>query len=193
MTYERPESMSEKNVIELLLRQHQEIRELFGEVETATGTSRTAAFDQLRRLLAVHETAEEEIVHPYARRAIDGGEKIIELRLAEENQAKKMLSELEDIGPDGSGFMQKFADLRAAVLDHAEQEEREEFPYVEKLATGQQLAGMARAVKAAQAMAPTHPHPGVESPTANVLVGPFAAMMDRTRDVIRQAMGKQKG
>ena len=183
----------ENHVVDLLLRQHQEIRELFREVETTTGDARIAAFDRLRRLLAVHETAEEEIVHPFARRAIDGGEKIIEARLAEENQAKQMLSELEDIGPDGAEFAQKLTALRTAVLDHADHEERDEFPYVEKQATQQQLAGMARAVQAAQALAPTHPHPGVESPTANVLVGPFAAMIDRTRDVIRQAMNKQKG
>jgi len=185
--------MPESHVIDLLLRQHQEIRRLFSEVETTTGDARVAAFDQLRRLLAVHETAEEEIVHPYARRAIDGGEEIIEARLAEENQAKEMLSELEDIGPDGSEFGQRLAALRTAVFDHAEHEENDEFPYIEKQATPQQLSGMARAVKAAEAMAPTHPHPGVESPTANVLVGPFASMMDRTRDVIRQAMHKQKG
>jgi hypothetical protein len=48
---------------------------------------------------------------------------------------------------------------------------------------------MAAAVKAAEAMAPTHPHAGVESAAANLLVGPFAAMMDRTRDVLRKATG----
>lgn len=181
------------HVIDLLLRQHEEVRGLFGEIETATGDARIAAFDRLRRLLAVHETAEEEIVHPFARRAIDGGAEIVEARLAEENKAKEMLAELEDIGPDGAGFGPKLTALRTAVLDHAEHEERDEFPYIEKQATQQQLAGMARAVQAAEALAPTHPHPGVESPMANVLVGPFASMMDRTRDAIRQAMNKQKG
>jgi len=39
-------------------------------------------------------------------------------------------------------------------------------------------------------MAPTHPHPGVESATKNVLLGPAAAIVDRTRDAIRNAMGK---
>lgn len=190
---ERPETMPENDVIDLLLRQHQEIRGLFGEVQNKAAEARTAAFDRLRRLLAVHETAEEEIVHPFARRAIDGGEKVIEARLTEENHAKQLLSELEDIGPDGAGFPQKLAELRNAVLDHAEHEETEEFPRVREQATDQQLKGMATAVKAAEAMAPTHPHPGAESPTANVLAGPFAALTDRARDVIRQAMGKQKG
>lgn len=190
---ERPESMPENNVIDLLLRQHQEIRRLFGEVQNATGETRVAAFDRPRRLLAVHETAEEEVVHPYARRTLEGGGEIIDARLTEENEAKTMLAELEDIGPDGPEFGQKLAELRTAVLDHAEHEEKDEFPYIAKEATEQQLKGMAAAVKAAAAMAPTHPHPGVESPTANLLTGPFAGMMDRTRDVVRKAMGRQQG
>ncbi|GAA3834581.1 hypothetical protein GCM10022226_65020 [Sphaerisporangium flaviroseum] len=49
---------------------------------------------------------------------------------------------------------------------------------------------MAAGVKAAEAMAPTHPHAGVESATKNLLLGPPAAIMDRARDVIRKAMGK---
>lgn len=49
----------------------------------------------------------------------------------------------------------------------------------------------AAGVKAAEAMAPTHPHPGTESATKNLLVGTPVAMMDRVRDAIRQTMGIQ--
>ncbi|MEV7141950.1 hemerythrin domain-containing protein, partial [Streptomyces tauricus] len=49
------------------------------------------------------------------------------------------------------------------------------------------LAALAKAVKAAEAMAPTRPHPGVESATANLAAGPVAALIDRTRDAIRKA------
>ncbi|GAB4585097.1 hypothetical protein Ntsu_29290 [Nocardia sp. IFM 10818] len=43
---------------------------------------------------------------------------------------------------------------------------------------------MRRAVEIAEALAPTRPHAGVESVGANLLVGPFAAMLDRARDAI---------
>jgi hypothetical protein len=43
---------------------------------------------------------------------------------------------------------------------------------------------MRRAVEVAEATAPTHPHPGVESAPANMLAGPFASMLDRARDMI---------
>ena len=47
------------------------------------------------------------------------------------------------------------------------------------------------AVRAAEATAPTRPHPGVETATANLLLGPPAAIMDRARDLIRGAKRKK--
>jgi hypothetical protein len=43
---------------------------------------------------------------------------------------------------------------------------------------------MRRAVELAESTAPTRPHAGVETPTANMLAGPFAAMLDRARDFL---------
>lgn len=43
-------------------------------------------------MLAVHETAEEEVVHPAARRTLAGGNELVDDRLAEESEAKDMLS-----------------------------------------------------------------------------------------------------
>jgi hypothetical protein len=47
---------------------------------------------------------------------------------------------------------------------------------------------MASAVRAAEAIAPTRPHPGVESAKANFVAGPFASMLDRARDAIQSAL-----
>ncbi|NUP65917.1 MAG: hemerythrin domain-containing protein, partial [Nonomuraea sp.] len=62
--------MRDNDVVDLLVRQHEEIRSLFTEVENAAPEDKAEAFRRLVRLLAVHETAEEEIVHPYARRKV---------------------------------------------------------------------------------------------------------------------------
>lgn len=43
---------------------------------------------------------------------------------------------------------------------------------------------MGRAAKLAEAIAPTRPHAGIESQMANLMAGPFAAMLDRTRDIV---------
>ncbi|RVX40631.1 hemerythrin HHE cation binding domain-containing protein [Nonomuraea polychroma] len=182
--------MKDNDVIDLLLRQHEEIKGLFDEVENAAPEDKAEAFQRLVRLLAVHETAEEEIVHPYARRKIDHGEEVVDERLAEENAAKDMLTQMEKDGVDHPQFATNLATLRKAVVDHAEHEEHEEFPRFRQATGDKERQAMAVGVKAAEAMAPTHPHPGVETAAKNLLVGPPVAIMDRARDVIRKAMGK---
>jgi hemerythrin superfamily protein len=180
----------DSDVVSLLMRQHGDIRNLFDLVEATTGDERREAFRRLVRLLAVHETAEEEVVHPFARRGFPGGEQVVEDRLAEERAAKETLSALEDLDPEDPAFLPRLLELRKDVQEHARAEERYEFTHIRRSTDVTNLASMAKAVKAAEALAPTHPHPGAESGAANVALGPVAALMDRTKDAVRKAMGK---
>lgn len=177
-----------KDVVSLLKQQHREIRRLFDEVESTKGTERTENFRRLVRLLSVHETAEEELVHPEVRRQ-PGGDKVVEARLGEERRAKELLSTLDEMGPDAEGFDTLLRELREDVLAHASHEERQEFPLLRSGVDEKRLIAMADTVRAAEAIAPTHPHPGVESAAANVVLGPPVAIMDRVRDAIRKAVG----
>ncbi|WP_030606643.1 hemerythrin domain-containing protein [Streptomyces sclerotialus] len=185
-----PAPAPEQDVVALLMGQHGEIRNLFDEVEQTTGDARRDAFRRLVRLLAVHETAEEEVVHPYVKSAVDGGADIVADRLAEENAAKEALSELDGMDPEDSAFLPRLLELRTAVTEHARAEERYEFAQLRRLNDAGRLAAMAKAVKAAEATAPTHPHPGTETAAKNLVAGPVAAVMDRARDAIRKVMGK---
>ncbi|MEU2559930.1 hemerythrin domain-containing protein [Streptomyces longispororuber] len=182
--------VQDTDVVSLLMRQHGDIRNLFDEVEASAGDERRDAFRRLVRLLAVHETAEEEVVHPFARRGLAGGEQVVEDRLAEEKAAKETLAALDDVDTDDPKFMPQLLALRADVQEHARAEERYEFTRIRRSTDVTNLAAMAKAVKAAEAMAPTRPHPGVESGAANMTLGPVAALMDRTKDAVRRAMGK---
>ncbi|GGZ05179.1 hemerythrin domain-containing protein [Streptomyces poonensis] len=177
------------DVVELLKAQHTRIRNLLDEVMAAKGEQRKEHFHELVRLLAVHETAEEEVVHPFARKNIENGELVVNDRIREEERAKEVLSRLDDMDTDSSQFMQQFKELRQNVLDHAEAEEKYEFAQFSKIADRTKLENMARAVKAAEAVAPTRPHPGADTAVKNLAVGPVAAVIDRTRDAIRKAMG----
>jgi hemerythrin superfamily protein len=180
----------DNDVVALLMRQHGDIRNLFDEVEAASGDERQAAFRRLVRLLAVHETAEEEVVHPFARRGFPGGEQIVEDRLAEEHAAKETLAALDGLDTNDPTFMPRLLKLRMDVQEHARAEERYEFTHLRRSTDFTNLAAMAKAIKAAEATAPTRPHPGVESGAANMSLGPIAAVVDRTRDAVRKAMGE---
>ncbi|MCB5180730.1 hemerythrin domain-containing protein [Streptomyces antimicrobicus] len=185
---------ADEDVVALLVRQHGRIHTLFDEVRAAEGAERHEPFRRLMHLLAVHETAEEEVVHPHARSAFDGGSDVVRERLAEEKAAKEKLAALEELDVRDPTFMPTLLSLRDAVLAHARAEERYEFALLRRTTSPTRLALMAAAVRAAEATAPTRPHPGVESATANLtLAPPLTAVVDRARDAVRSALRDAEG
>jgi hemerythrin superfamily protein len=179
---------SDVDVVDLLLTQHARIEEQFLLVAAASGPAKQDAFDDLVRLLSIHETAEEELIHPLSRGLVPGGGREIDDRLAEERQANEILARLVKDGVDADGFDEAFLLLRNAVLMHARHEERYEFPHLRAKVPAAQLRAMAPALRAAEALAPTRPHPGTESAKASLAAGPVLAVADRARDLIRDAM-----
>ncbi|MEB3982010.1 hemerythrin domain-containing protein [Mycobacterium sp. 663a-19] len=181
---------SPDEVVAFLKAQHNLIEDMFDEVLHASDPqAREKPFVKLRQLLAVHETAEEMVVHPRVRREADAGDAIVDARLTEEREAKELLSQIEQLDITSRRFVDELTKLRDAVLDHAEHEENEEFPVLQREVGADDLKRMATAVRAAEAIAPTRPHAGVESAKLNFAVGPFASMLDRARDLIEQAVG----
>ena len=86
-------------------------------------------------------------------------------------------------------FIDELTKLRDAVLAHAELEESDEFPKLQRKLDADELKRLGTAVRAAEAIAPTRPHAGVESAKLNFAVGPFASMLDRVRDLIEHGLG----
>lgn len=172
------------DVVAFLKSQHDDIENLISTVQTATGDHQRDAFQCLVRLLAVHETAEEEVVHPLAGRE-PGGASVVEQRLKEESEAKKALAELEKVEVGTPEFTHQFAMLAQSVKEHAEHEEHEEFPLIAANEDATSKERLAKMVEMAEKTAPTHPHPHApESALGNLVVGPFAAIADRVRDAL---------
>jgi hemerythrin superfamily protein len=138
------------DVVDLLLAQHARIEELFLLVAGTSGQTRREAFDDLVRLLAVHETTEEQVVHPVARAEADGGDALIDDRLEEERLAKEILGTLVEDGVDAEGFEEALLLLREAVLTHARYEERYEFPQLRHRLPAERLQSMAGTVRVAE-------------------------------------------
>lgn len=138
-----------EDLVDVLLGQHMAIRNLFVEVESATGQARTEAFGRLVHLLALHEAAEEEVVHPLARTVLDGGGELVDDRLHEEREAKEVLSRLADLDPDSGEFATLLAELRESVLAHAAREEAYEFRYLRRAVEPARLRALATAVRVA--------------------------------------------
>jgi hemerythrin superfamily protein len=181
---------SPAEVVAFLKAQHNLIEDMFDQVLHASDAhAREKPFVQLRQLLAVHETAEEMIVHPRVRREVNGGDAIVDDRLKEEHSSKELLANIEKIDITSSQFIDELTLLRDAVLQHATHEESDEFPQLLKELDADELKLLGTAVRAAEAIAPTRPHAGVESAKLNFAVGPFASMLDRARDLIEHGLG----
>lgn len=181
------QNQSNPPVTELLRGQHRQVEVLFEQVIGADGDARTELFDCLRATLAVHETAEELVVHPAARRLGEDGERIVEARLDEEGKAKEALAELEKLTVHGEGFGPKLLAFKQDVLAHAEAEERELFPLLEGSCDQEEQERMAELIRAAEKLAPTHPHPHLpDSALPQLVMGPFVGMIDKVRDKLSE-------
>ena len=119
---------------------------------------------------------------------LDDAQDVLDARDSLLREAKEQLSKLEGMDVASDEFLEELTLFRADVIKHAEREETEEFSRLQRKLSAEDLGRMAKAVQAAEAIAPTRPHPGVESPVLNYVVGPFASMLDRARDALASAM-----
>ena len=178
--------LPEGDVVRVLLEQHAQIRELFGDVETAVGDHKQHAFDELRALLAVHETAEEMVLRPVTSKI--GRDEVADARNQEEAEANEVLAELEKLEVSSTEFDTRLAQFKKSVDEHAEAEESEEFPLILDSCDEDERQTMGSHMLAAEKIAPTHPHPSTAGSTqAQFAVGPIASLIDRTRDAIGSA------
>ncbi|WP_246157865.1 hemerythrin domain-containing protein [Catellatospora sichuanensis] len=173
------------DVIDLLLAHHEQIKQLFGQIARAQGEQKQAAWQQLKHLLVLHESIEQQLVHPLAARRVPDGEDVIESRLQEEQQATEDLSRLYEMGVDHPQFDDGLIELRDAVVEHAELEEDEEFGYLRENVPTEQLIGLAAAARAAERIA-NRPH--ADMPASGPQNGSPAAIADRVRDALRDAV-----
>lgn len=184
---EQARQLPEGDVIRILLEQHAQIRELISCVQSSRNSGhKSAAFDELRELLARHEAAEEMVLRPESRRL--AGDEVTARRNQEESEATKALAELEKLDVGSLEFETHFSSFAKSVSEHAEAEEHEEFPTVISGCDEEERRRLGDVLSSAEQVAPTHPHPGpAGSPAGQWTTGPFASLMDRARDALKQA------
>ena len=115
-------TMPPPDIGDFLYGQHSQIHDLMMEVMAFSGEARKASWRELVRLLSGHETAEDNFLHPVARRHLDEGNAIIDDRLQEQREAKELLEQLDGMDPDDPDdpdFLRLFMRMREAVITHA--------------------------------------------------------------------------
>jgi hypothetical protein len=141
--------LAEGDVIDVLLDQHEQIRRTLHEVGTATEEAKAVAFLELETLLYVHETGEQQVVHPFSSTRISPPG-LVDDRLREESATDELLRQLRDLDVHSNDFDTTFQALRDVVLAHMSAEENQEFPRLRSAADADQLLAMAEQLRETQ-------------------------------------------
>ncbi|MFI5897576.1 hemerythrin domain-containing protein [Actinoplanes sp. NPDC051513] len=137
--------------MELLTAHHARTNRLFDSAARSTGDDARMAFGDLAQLIAVHEIAEERIVHPLIRR-LRPDDHLADRLVDEESRISDALSDAVRAAAHGH-FDDTIGGLRDMVTTHSRGEEHDEFPKLRRTVPVQERREMGRAVRAAEAAA----------------------------------------
>jgi hypothetical protein len=140
------------DVVDVLLGQHDRLRQRFSLLRAAGDRDKKALFDEIVRLAHIHEVGEQAVVYQVLRDTVAGGTAIAMACAQEEAQIVRRLAELKDLGVGHPTFDTTLAAVHKAFLDHAGHEERDEFPRLRQYLPKQSLYTMANELRDVQAM-----------------------------------------
>ena len=118
-------------VVEMLKEDHEKVKELFEEYESAASQDQaeiaaTAIFE-----LEIHAELEEKLIYPAIREAIDDNDMMNEA-VEEHHLVHVLIAELKKLKPKDEKFHAKFTVLSELVKHHIEEEEGEMLKQAER-------------------------------------------------------------
>lgn len=128
------------DAFELLKNDHKKVSQLFEEIESASGQSKTQLFNQLKSELDVHAHIEETIFYP----ALENKEESRDITLEayeEHKVVKDLLAELA-AGSPGDEWNAQLKVLKENVEHHVEEEEGELFDKAEDVLSDEQIESL---------------------------------------------------
>jgi hemerythrin superfamily protein len=156
---EDPEMTNQIDAIELLLRDHRLINELAEQLDTANDPA------EIRRLylriveeLAAHEAAEQEVVFPAFRAALEmADDDTLVRRMDEHEELNDLLAEMRNLAPDCFGFAKRGSALLLEIKGHFLREEESVFARMRATLSTDELAELGSRILAVKQYAPSFP------------------------------------
>jgi hemerythrin superfamily protein len=130
------------DILSLIETDHNEIKRLFEEMQSAKGKKAQICFENIYKELSLHAKAEELVFYP-AMREFKETEKYIEEAASEHNGAKILREQMKSLQPEDEEFQTKLGHLIESVLHHVEEEESDIFEAVRKCMSVEQLQELA--------------------------------------------------
>ncbi|MDP8976982.1 MAG: hemerythrin domain-containing protein [Actinomycetota bacterium] len=155
-----PSETEGQDAISLLIGDHRTVEELFEGFEQLgagqTGEKRRTV-DTIIEELSVHAAIEEQELYPFLRQAAPEGSEMADEGLEEHQEAKQLLSSLQQMSADAPEFDSTVAQLIADVRHHVAEEENEFLPRLREATSAYQLVELGRRLQEARSTAPTTP------------------------------------
>ncbi len=131
-TVENKSQTTRTDVINLLKEDHKKVKSLFAEYEElqekkGSSDKKAKIVQQICTELTLHALAEEAIVYPAAREAIED-EDLMDEADVEHAGAKELIAELQAMSPDESHYHAKVTVLKEYIEHHVKEEEKKMFP-----------------------------------------------------------------
>jgi hemerythrin superfamily protein len=132
------------DAVTMLKQDHEVVRGLLGQFETATGARREKLRMQIEQELKVHTTIEEEIFYPAYREASrKKDDKKLYFEAVEEHHVVDMVMPEVSDAESPEELKAKAKVLKDLVEHHAEEEEKEMFPRARKVMSKEELRDLA--------------------------------------------------
>lgn len=127
------------DAIELLESQHEEVMDLFEQIEeTESDAEKLALFQQLADSLAAHSTIEEKILYPAA--YTGDAKEMLEEAVEEHLAAKRTIADLLKMQPSDDQFDAKVKVLKEQIEHHVGEEEGELFEAMREQMSEEELS-----------------------------------------------------
>jgi hypothetical protein len=159
----RSVALTPGDVIAVIAAQHEHVKSLLKAVRSQTGDRRAMAFHTLRLNLAIHETAEEQAIHPQALRQLGAYDRAANDRIAEEQAAGQAIRALELVDVDSDQFNSTFGHLAVSIADHAAAEETDEWPALQQITDPAVLGAMLEQMQSVIRLANDPSAPGIQA------------------------------
>lgn len=172
------------HVIDLLEQDHREVDELFRRFQLA---SKPETLDEIARAivheLSVHAAVEEQFVYPLVRTVVGGDP--ADHAIEEHAEVKQLLADIEKLDAGSDEHAETMSRVIDAVRHHVDEEEDNVFRRLRDGMDDDVLERVGSLVASAKHVVPTHPHPLVPgTATAQLVAGPWAAIVDKARDLV---------
>jgi hemerythrin superfamily protein len=115
---------------ELLRRDHEHVKQLFGRLQRG-GHNRRALAEEIFTELELHAMVEEQAFYPAYASISQEAADTVAVSIQEHEVVKNFIRDLQRLSPSDAGYAEAWEALREHVLDHATEEEETVFPIAE--------------------------------------------------------------